>query len=60
MKKWKVGLSALVCVLTMGCSNEFAKQEYDSVEKIANWRKIKRLKSNFLLPCRRGRQISSN
>ena len=35
MKKLKVLIFVLLCCFITGCSNEFAKQEYDSEEKIS-------------------------
>lgn len=35
MKKRKILLIGLLCLLITSCSNEFARQEYDSDEKIA-------------------------
>lgn len=35
MKKSIVALFVMACLIMTGCSNEFAKQEYDSPEKIA-------------------------
>ena len=35
MKKTGILLTIVLCLLLTGCNNEFAKKEYDSVEKIA-------------------------
>lgn len=35
MKKLKVVLLVIFCLCLMGCNNEFAKEEYDNAEKIA-------------------------
>lgn len=35
MKPSKLILTGILCLLLAGCSNEFAQQEYDSAEKIA-------------------------
>lgn len=34
MKKWIIILGLLLSLIMTGCNNEFAKQEYDSSEKI--------------------------
>ena len=35
MRKLKLVLLCLLCLLMTACSNQFAKEEYDSDEKIA-------------------------